>query len=194
MIRKLQSNPFVAHFCNLYGNDKAASVFAEPGQKGALNTRTRVIARQFRHRRSRYSQSSPLRRQNATKAVGFPAFSQLADSSEVPTDGHTALGIRDLKTRPYQHMHSPSVITLYRGNIDAYWRSLLSHVQRQYPFIDSKDAERVLQLIVQSEYRHERFHYVWDFLELGPLPINGRSLRLPSIPLKSLRQFSRLLH
>ena len=33
----------------------------------------------------------------------------------------------------YHHMHSPGVITLYRKNIEAYWRSLLKHAHRQFP-------------------------------------------------------------
>ena len=63
----------------------------------------------------------------------------------------------------YQWMASPGFITLYRGNIEAYWKSLITHTQRQFPFITTKDAERVLQLLVYSVYQHERFHYVCDF-------------------------------
>ena len=63
----------------------------------------------------------------------------------------------------YQWMASPGIITLYRGNIQAYWKSLIRHAQRQYPFITMKDSERVLQLLVYSVYQHERFHYVCDF-------------------------------
>ena len=63
----------------------------------------------------------------------------------------------------YHHMHSPGVITLYRNNIEAYWRSLLKHAHRQFPFLHQADAERVLHVVVQAVYRHERFHYVCDF-------------------------------
>jgi hypothetical protein len=63
----------------------------------------------------------------------------------------------------YQWMASPGIITLYRGNIEAYWKSLIRHAQRQFPFVTTKDAERVLQLLVYSVYQHERFHYVCDF-------------------------------
>ncbi|MBV5347259.1 hypothetical protein [Lamprocystis purpurea] len=63
----------------------------------------------------------------------------------------------------YQWMASPGIITLYRGNIEVYWKSLIQHAQRQFPFITTKDAERVLQLLVYSVYQHERFHYVCDF-------------------------------
>lgn len=63
----------------------------------------------------------------------------------------------------YQWMASPGVITLYRRNIEAYWKSLIRHAQRQFPFVTTKDAERVLQLLVYSVYQHERFHYVCDF-------------------------------
>src|ERR1035437_4645082 len=63
----------------------------------------------------------------------------------------------------YQHMHSPGVITLYRHNIEAYWRSLLKHAQKQYPFIYAKDADRVLHQVMHGVYQHERFHYVCDF-------------------------------
>ncbi len=63
----------------------------------------------------------------------------------------------------YQWMASPGLITLYRGNIEAYWKSLIRHAQRQFPFVTTKDAERVLQLLVYSVYQHERFHYVCDF-------------------------------
>ena len=63
----------------------------------------------------------------------------------------------------YRWMHSPGLITLYRGNIETYWKSLLRHAQRQYPYITRKDAERVLQLLVLSVYQHERLHYVGDF-------------------------------
>jgi hypothetical protein len=63
----------------------------------------------------------------------------------------------------YQWMASPGLITLYRGNIEAYWKSLIQHAQRQFPFVTTKDAERVLQLLVYSVYQHERFHYVCDF-------------------------------
>ena len=60
-------------------------------------------------------------------------------------------------------MGSPGMITLYRGNIEGYWKSLIRHAQRQFPFVTTKDAERVLQLLVYSVYQHERFHYVCDF-------------------------------
>jgi hypothetical protein len=63
----------------------------------------------------------------------------------------------------YQWMASPGIITLYRGNIEAYWKSLIRHAQQRFPFITAKDAERVLQLLVYSVYQHERFHYVCDF-------------------------------
>jgi len=63
----------------------------------------------------------------------------------------------------YHHMHSPGLITLYRKNIEAYWRSLLKHAHRQFPFIYQADAERVLHVVVQAVYRHERFHYICDF-------------------------------
>ena len=63
----------------------------------------------------------------------------------------------------YHHMHSPGEITLYRKNIEAYWRSLLKHAHRQFPVIYPTDAERVLNVMVQAVYRHERFHYVCDF-------------------------------
>ena len=63
----------------------------------------------------------------------------------------------------YRWMASPGVITLYRTNIEAYWRSLLKHAQHHYPFIYREEAERVLHLIVHSVYQHERFHYVCDF-------------------------------
>ncbi len=63
----------------------------------------------------------------------------------------------------YQWMASPGIITLYRGNIEAYWKSLIRHAQGQFPFVTTKDAERVLQLLVCSVYQHERFHYVCDF-------------------------------
>lgn len=63
----------------------------------------------------------------------------------------------------YQWMASPGIITLYRGNIGAYWKSLIRHAQQQFPFITTKDAERVLQLLVYCVYQHERFHYVCDF-------------------------------
>jgi hypothetical protein len=63
----------------------------------------------------------------------------------------------------YQWMRSPGVISLYRGNIEAYWKSLIRDAQRRFPFITGKDAERVLQLLVLSVYQHERFPYVCDF-------------------------------
>lgn len=63
----------------------------------------------------------------------------------------------------YQWMTSPGVITLYRGNIEAYWKSLIRLAQGRFPFVTTGDAERVLQLLVQSVYQHERFHYVCDF-------------------------------
>lgn len=63
----------------------------------------------------------------------------------------------------YQWMASPGIITLYRGNINAYWKSLIRHAQRQFPFITLKDAERIVQLLVYTVYQHERFHYVCDF-------------------------------
>ncbi len=63
----------------------------------------------------------------------------------------------------YQWIASPGMITLYRGNIEAYWKSLMRHGQRWYPFITVKDGERILQLLVYSIYQHERFHYVCDF-------------------------------
>ena len=63
----------------------------------------------------------------------------------------------------YRWMHSPGLITLYRGNIETYWKSLLRHAQRQYPYITWQDAERVLKLLVLSVYQHERLHYVCDF-------------------------------
>lgn len=63
----------------------------------------------------------------------------------------------------YRWMHSPGLITLYRGNIEAYWKSLIRHAQQGYPFVTRKDAERILQLVVLSVYQHERFHYVCDF-------------------------------
>jgi len=63
----------------------------------------------------------------------------------------------------YHHMASPGLITLYRRNIEAYWKSLLRHAHRQFPFITNKDAERVLSLVTYSVYQHERFHYICDF-------------------------------
>lgn len=63
----------------------------------------------------------------------------------------------------YQWMHSPGVITLYRRNIEACWHSLIKHAQKQFPFISREDAKRVLQLLVNAVYQHERFHYVCDF-------------------------------
>lgn len=81
------------------------------------------------------------------------------DSGEAPVDrpeGWSVLGT-------YQHMGSPGLITLYRHNIEAYWKSLLRHAHRQFPFITVKDAERVLQLLSDSVYQHERFHYICDF-------------------------------
>ena len=63
----------------------------------------------------------------------------------------------------YQHMSSPGIITLYRRNIEGCWKSLINHAQRRFPFVTSKDAERVLDLLVLSVYQHERFHYVCDF-------------------------------
>lgn len=63
----------------------------------------------------------------------------------------------------YRHMASPGRITLYRLNIEAYWKSLLRDAHRQFPFITTKDAERVLSLLTQSVYQHERFHYICDF-------------------------------
>ena len=63
----------------------------------------------------------------------------------------------------YHWMASPGLITLYCGNIETYWKSLIRHAQRQFSFITTKDAERILQLVVYSVYQHERFHYVCDF-------------------------------
>lgn len=63
----------------------------------------------------------------------------------------------------YRWMASPGLITLYQGNINAYWRSLIRHALRQFPFITVKDAEFVLELLVHSVNQHERFHYVCDF-------------------------------
>lgn len=63
----------------------------------------------------------------------------------------------------YRHMASPGRITLYRHNIEAYWKSLLQDAHRQFPFITTKDAERVLSLLTNSVYQHERFHYICDF-------------------------------
>ncbi len=63
----------------------------------------------------------------------------------------------------YQWMASPGVITLYRGNIEGYWKSLIRHAQQRYPFITRQDAERSLRMVVLSVYQHERFHYVCDF-------------------------------
>jgi hypothetical protein len=63
----------------------------------------------------------------------------------------------------YRFMASPGFVTLYRRNIEAYWKSLLCHAHRQFPFVTSKDAERVLSLLVNAVYQHERFHYVCDF-------------------------------
>lgn len=63
----------------------------------------------------------------------------------------------------YRWMHSPGLITLYRRNIEIYWKSLLRHAQYQYPYLTRKEAERVLQLVVLSVYQHERFHYLCDF-------------------------------
>lgn len=50
----------------------------------------------------------------------------------------------------YRWMASPGIITLYRSNIETYWKSLIQHAQRQFPFITAKNAERVLTLLVQS--------------------------------------------
>lgn len=72
----------------------------------------------------------------------------------------------------YRPMSSPGLLTLCRGNIEAYWKSLIRQGQRHYPFITLKDSERVLQLLVYSVYQHERFHYVCDFsrrLVQGPI-------------------------
>ncbi|AUB81382.1 hypothetical protein [Candidatus Thiodictyon syntrophicum] len=63
----------------------------------------------------------------------------------------------------YRFMASPGMITLYRGNIETYWKTHIRHAQQQFPFVTTKDAERVLQLLVYSVYQHERFHYVCDF-------------------------------
>jgi len=63
----------------------------------------------------------------------------------------------------YRHMASPGLITLYGRNIEAYWKSLLRHAHRQFPFITSKDGERALSLVVHLVYQHERFHYICDF-------------------------------
>lgn len=63
----------------------------------------------------------------------------------------------------YQWMASPGVITLYRGNIEAYWKSLLKHAYPHFPFITTEDARSVLTLLINSVYQHERFHYVCDF-------------------------------
>jgi hypothetical protein len=63
----------------------------------------------------------------------------------------------------YRWMGSPGLITLYRGNIEAYWKSLIRHAQRRFPFITTRDAERVLQLVVYCVHQHERYHYVCDF-------------------------------
>ena len=57
----------------------------------------------------------------------------------------------------------PGVITLYRSNIQSYWRSLLKTAQREFPFISQKEARRVLKWVVYSTYQHERFHYACDF-------------------------------
>ncbi len=78
------------------------------------------------------------------------------ESSPEATESPSLLGT-------YQWMASPGIITLYRGNIGAYSKSLIRHAQRQFPFVTTKDAERVLQLLVYSVYQHERFHYVCDF-------------------------------
>lgn len=63
----------------------------------------------------------------------------------------------------YRWMASPGMITLYSRNIEAYWKSLLRHANRQFPFITTKDSERVLIMLVRSVYQHERFHYLCDF-------------------------------
>lgn len=63
----------------------------------------------------------------------------------------------------YTRMASPGIITLYADNIASYWKSLLRHTQRSYPFLYPREAERILRLIVQSVYEHERFHYLCDF-------------------------------
>lgn len=63
----------------------------------------------------------------------------------------------------YRHMSSPGLITLYRGNIEAYWKSIVNHAQMKFPFVTTKDVERILQLLVHLVYHHERFHYVCDF-------------------------------
>lgn len=63
----------------------------------------------------------------------------------------------------YQWMASPGVITLYRGNIEAYWKSLLKHGHRHFPFATDEDALRVLTLVVPSVYQHERFRCICDF-------------------------------
>jgi len=93
-------------------------------------------------------------------APGLEVFRPRApDSGENfpdPPESPAALGT-------YQHMSSPGVITLQRRNIEAYWKSLVNHAQRQFPFVTTKDAERVLQLVVHTIYQHERFHYVCDF-------------------------------
>jgi len=63
----------------------------------------------------------------------------------------------------YTHISSPGIITLNKNNIAAYWKSLLKYAQRSYPFIYPREAERILRLVVQSVYEHERFHYLCDF-------------------------------
>lgn len=81
------------------------------------------------------------------------------DSSESFPDSPDSLSVLG----SYQWMASSGVITLYRGNIETYWKSLIRRAQRQFPFVTAKDAERILQLLVYSVYQHERFHYVCDF-------------------------------
>ena len=63
----------------------------------------------------------------------------------------------------YQWMASPGVISLYRGNIEAYWKCLLKIGHQRFPFVTAEDARYVLNLVVHSVYQHERFHYVCDF-------------------------------
>lgn len=93
-------------------------------------------------------------------APALEVFRQRApDSDEAFPEQPDALAV--LGT--YRWMRSPGLITLYRGNLEAYWKSLLRQVQHPYPYLTRQEAERVLQMVVVLVYQHERFHYVCDF-------------------------------
>lgn len=86
----------------------------------------------------------------------YPEPDTMEDRSDITEVPRSLLG-------SYTRMASPGLITLYADNIAAYWKSLLRHTQSSYPFLYPREAERILRLIVQSVYEHERFHYLCDF-------------------------------